>query len=173
MALAMLLKLVEALAPAVGDSPLPKVVRSAMFKNGQDVTAIADRRPKPPPEPTGRHQVLCDSSAINHETSNATALYSGGSSMVQLRPLTRFAGTAVAALFAFWSSTPAQSEDEVMTVEQLLKSGWQVAGYAAAGGNRTAMVLFRHPSETYLVQCLTGYDVTRTPREFVNCYKLR
>ncbi len=34
MALAMLLKLVEALAPAVGDSPLPQVVRSAMFKNG-------------------------------------------------------------------------------------------------------------------------------------------
>ena len=31
----------------------------------------------------------------------------------------------------------------------------------------------KHPTETYLVQCLSGYDVTRTPREFVNCYELR
>ena len=83
------------------------------------------------------------------------------------------AGAALAVLAI--SSTPifAQLEDESLTVEQLLKSGWQIAGYAAAAGNRTAMVLFKHPSETYLVQCLTGYDVTRTPREFVNCYKLR
>jgi hypothetical protein len=93
--------------------------------------------------------------------------------MAQVRTQLCFVSAAVSALLAFWSPTPAQSEDELLTVEQLLRSGWQVAGYAAAGGNRTAMVLFRHPSETYLVQCLTGYDVTRTPREFVNCYKLR
>jgi hypothetical protein len=73
------------------------------------------------------------------------------------------------------AATPASSEPAsgALNVEALLKSGWQVAGYAAAGSNRAAMILFRHASETYLVQCLTGYDVTRTPREFVNCYELR
>ena len=87
--------------------------------------------------------------------------------------MSHVAGAVLAILAPFSTPTLAQSEDESLTVEQLLKSGWQIAGYAAAAGNRTAMVLFKHPSETYLVQCLTGYDVTRTPREFVNCYKLR
>jgi len=82
-------------------------------------------------------------------------------------------GATATALTALWTPALSQSQDEALTVEHLLKSGWQVAGYAAAAGNRTAMVLFKNPSETYLVQCLTGYDVTRTPREFVNCYKLR
>ena len=77
--------------------------------------------------------------------------------------------TAIAGLFI---STLAQAADETLTVEQLLKSGWQVVGFAGAAGTRTALVLFRHPTETYLVQCLTGYDVTRTPRVVVSCYEL-
>lgn len=79
---------------------------------------------------------------------------------------------AVAAIGGLFTPTLAQSARETWTVEQLLKSGWQVAGFTSAAGNRTALVLFRHSSETYLVQCLTGYDVTRTPREFVSCYEL-
>jgi hypothetical protein len=67
----------------------------------------------------------------------------------------------------------AQSEDQSPTIEKLLKSGWEVTGFASAGNNRNALVLFKHPKESYLVQCLTGYDVTRTPRQFVNCYTLR
>ena len=63
----------------------------------------------------------------------------------------------------------AQPLEENTAIEQLLTSGWQIAGYST-GDNRSALVLFKHPSETYLVQCLTGYDVTRTPRVFVNCY---
>lgn len=72
-------------------------------------------------------------------------------------------GATVIAFSALWTPASAQSEAEALTVEYLLKSGWQVAGDAAAAGNRTAMVLFKNPSETYLDQCLTGYDVTRTP----------
>jgi len=62
--------------------------------------------------------------------------------------------------------------EEKITIEGLLKSGWQVAGYAGTNDNRSAFVLFRHPSESYLVQCLTGYDVTRTPRVYAHCYAL-
>ncbi len=66
----------------------------------------------------------------------------------------------------------ARTVDQNLTIKELLKSGWQVAGFASTGNNRNAMVLFKHPTETYLVQCLTGYDATRTPREFVTCYNL-
>ena len=67
--------------------------------------------------------------------------------------------------------TPDPSED--IAIEDLLKSGWQVAGFTSTFDNRSAMILFRHPIETTLVQCLTGYDVTRTPRTYRNCYRLR
>ena len=40
-------------------------------------------------------------------------------------------------------------------------------------GNRTALILFRHPGVNALVQCSTLYDVTRTSRTAVNCYELR
>ena len=63
--------------------------------------------------------------------------------------------------------------EEVITIEGLLKSGWQIAGFTSTFDNRSAMILFRHPDETTLVQCLTGYDVTRTPRTYTNCYRLR
>jgi hypothetical protein len=66
-----------------------------------------------------------------------------------------------------------ETQEEVISIEELLKSGWQVAGFTSTFDNRSAMILFRHPSETTLVQCLTGYDVTRSPRTYTNCYRLR
>jgi hypothetical protein len=71
------------------------------------------------------------------------------------------------------SSWLATAADEPGTIEDLLKGGWQIAGYTGAFDERSAFILFKHPSETYLVQCRAGYDVTREPREFSNCYKLR
>ena len=65
------------------------------------------------------------------------------------------------------------SHEETIAIEDLLKSGWQIAGFTSTFDNRSAMILFRHPTETSLVQCLTGYDVTRTPRTYTNCYRLR
>jgi hypothetical protein len=65
-----------------------------------------------------------------------------------------------------------EGEDKVV-IEDLLKGGWQVAGYTSTLDERSAFILFRHPSEPYLVQCRAGYDVTRSPRVFSNCYKLR
>lgn len=72
-------------------------------------------------------------------------------------------------------SPPASSQDvkKRPKVEKLLKSGWQIAGFASAGNGRNSFMLFKHPKNTYLVQCVAGYDVTRTPREFVICYTLR
>jgi hypothetical protein len=63
--------------------------------------------------------------------------------------------------------------DERIAIEPLLKSGWQIAGYASSSDNRSTHILFKHPSETYLVQCSAGYDVTRETRVFENCYKLK
>ncbi len=66
-----------------------------------------------------------------------------------------------------------QPDEEQISIEELLKSGWQVAGFTSGYDNRAALLLFRHPTETSLVQCLSGYDVTRTPRTYSNCYRLR
>lgn len=67
----------------------------------------------------------------------------------------------------------AVSDELAGTVEQLLKAGWQVAGYASNSDSRSTFILFKNPAENYLVQCLAGYDVTRSPRVFENCYRLR
>jgi hypothetical protein len=84
----------------------------------------------------------------------------------------------VAAMVALSPAASAQPTDEAddkpggVTVEALLKSGWQVAGYASASNNRS-FILFRHPNESHLVQCLAGYDVTRRPPVYSHCYELR
>jgi len=77
-----------------------------------------------------------------------------------------------AAAFAVLGPVAAAAEDETITIEQLLKGGWEVAGYTSSVDNRSAFLLFKHPGESYLVQCRAGYDVTREPRVFSNCYKL-
>lgn len=90
------------------------------------------------------------------------------------------AGCCVIACAAFLShigggsayAEPAPDEP-AGSIEQLLKSGWEVAGYASNADNRSTFILLKNSAQPYLVQCLTGYDVTRTPRVFQNCYKLR
>jgi len=68
---------------------------------------------------------------------------------------------------------PARPESEKnVTIGELLKSGWQIAGYTNAVDNRSAFILFKHPTETYLVQCRVGYDVTREPPVHAHCYEL-
>jgi len=62
---------------------------------------------------------------------------------------------------------------ENITIATLLKGGWQIAGYTSTLDGRSAFILFRHPDETYLVQCRASYDVTRTPPVTSNCYKLQ
>ena len=63
--------------------------------------------------------------------------------------------------------------EETITIATLLKGGWQIAGYTSTLDSRSAFILFRHPEETYLVQCRASYDVTRTPPVTSNCYKLQ
>ena len=58
-------------------------------------------------------------------------------------------------------------------IGELLKTGWQIAGYSQAFDNRSTFILFRHPDQFYLVQCRVGYDVTRTPSTYSICYKLQ
>jgi hypothetical protein len=67
----------------------------------------------------------------------------------------------------------AKSDESAGSIEDLLKAGWQVAGYTSTFDNRAALILFKNPNEMYLVQCLAGYDVTRTPRVYENCYRLK
>ena len=67
----------------------------------------------------------------------------------------------------------AQPVDEPISIEALLKAGWQVAGFTGAVDNWAALTLLRHPTETYLVQCRAGYDVTREPHVKAHCYELR
>lgn len=67
----------------------------------------------------------------------------------------------------------AASDESAGSIEDLLKSGWEIAGFASNFDNRSTFILFKKPNENYLVQCLAGYDVTRSPRVFHNCYRLR
>ena len=87
---------------------------------------------------------------------------------------------AVARRFAMYlmlaASTAAAEPQEAggkISIEELLKSGWQIAGYTGAVDNWSTFILLRHPSETHLIQCRAGYDVTREPRVQTNCYRLR
>jgi hypothetical protein len=89
------------------------------------------------------------------------------------------AGCRIAILATLVSAAGAPAYAEPLTdepagsIEQLLKSGWEVAGYSSNSDNRSTFILFKNSAQPYLVQCLAGYDVTRTPRVFENCYKLR
>jgi hypothetical protein len=71
------------------------------------------------------------------------------------------------------SATAVAAAEEGPSIEQLLKSGWQIAGYSQAFDNRSTFILFRHPDQTHLVQCRVGYDVTRKPSVYSICYELR
>lgn len=96
--------------------------------------------------------------------------------------MTRRLRSTIACTAAFSAATLAltapafaqeKSGEEAISIEQLLKSGWEVAGYASNADSRSTFILFKKPSETYLVQCLAGYDVTREHRVFQNCYRLQ
>lgn len=79
-------------------------------------------------------------------------------------------------IFAAGLTAPARAQqkaEDSVTVEQLLKGSWQIAGFTNTFDNRSALILFRHPSETYLVQCRTGFDLTRKPPVYANCYEVR
>jgi hypothetical protein len=87
-----------------------------------------------------------------------------------------FARSAVLSATMLGFAAPALAQDksgEPITIEQLLKSGWEIAGFSSNADNRSTSILFKKPSETYLVQCLAGYDVTREHRVFQNCYRLQ
>ena len=82
----------------------------------------------------------------------------------------------LAAVLAFLLAAPAvAATDENISIETLLKAGWQIAGYAAANQAtaESALILLQHAGESYLVQCRASYDVTRSPSVNSHCYKLR
>ncbi len=71
------------------------------------------------------------------------------------------------------NAAAAQEAGGKLAIEDLLKAGWQIAGFTGAVDNWSTFILLRHPSETHLIQCRAGYDVTREPRVQTNCYRLR
>ena len=71
------------------------------------------------------------------------------------------------------SASTSTGAETAPTIEDLLKKGWQIAGYSQAFDNRSTFILFRHPEQSYLVQCRVGYDVTRSPSVYSICYELR
>ena len=79
---------------------------------------------------------------------------------------------AATALLGFAAGGLAAPE-ETIPIETLLKGGWQISGYTSTLDSRSAFILFRHPSESYLVQCRASYDVTRSPAAQSHCYKLQ
>jgi hypothetical protein len=78
----------------------------------------------------------------------------------------------LAVMLAMPGAASAEPTDEDLTIEGLLKGGWQIAGYTGAVDNWSTFILFRNPAQPYLVQCRSGYDVTREPRTQSHCYQL-
>ena len=87
--------------------------------------------------------------------------------------LKRHERIALAAIASLVLSTVSLAAEDGPSIEQLLKNGWQIAGHSQAFDNRSTFILFRHPDQTYLVQCRVGYDVTRNPSVYSICYELR
>jgi hypothetical protein len=56
------------------------------------------------------------------------------------------------AILGFSAGVLAATEENV-SIETLLKAGWQIAGYTSTLDSRSAFILFRHADETHLVQC--------------------
>ena len=81
---------------------------------------------------------------------------------------------ALAGLIVPADAARAQSQQPPTTtsIEALVRDGWEVTGYVAASDIRT-LILFRHASNAWLVQCSVLIDVTRSPRQIVTCYELR
>jgi hypothetical protein len=90
-----------------------------------------------------------------------------------MKPLLIAILVAAIAHLAGADQAAAQQGEKAITIEWLLKSGWQVAGFSDTADNRSAFILFKHPTETHLVQCRTGFDVTRPTPIYANCYELR
>jgi hypothetical protein len=61
---------------------------------------------------------------------------------------------------------------EPLSIEGLVRAGWEVAGYVAVSDNRS-LILFRHKELKYLVQCSVLVDVMRNPRLVTYCYELK
>src|SRR5262245_27793689 len=80
-----------------------------------------------------------------------------------------FAGIAIAVAPAAIPAATTQGP----AIAELLQTGWQIAGFSQAFDNRSTFILFRHPEQTYLVQCRVGYDVTRNPSFYAICFELR
>lgn len=76
------------------------------------------------------------------------------------------------ALLILSPATQVAAEDN-HTIESLLNTGWEIAGYSQAADNRSTFILFSNSQQTYLVQCRVGYDVTRSPSTYSFCYELR
>jgi hypothetical protein len=83
--------------------------------------------------------------------------------------VTRFA--AALTVCAGVATAAAQTPPDALGVEQLLKGGWEIAGYASNFEGRS-LILFKHKDKPYLAQCSVLYDVTRANRVVTNCYEV-
>jgi len=86
-----------------------------------------------------------------------------------------FGLATVLALLLAAPAVAATDENIGISIETLLKDGWEIAGYAASNqfAVESAMILLRHEGESYLVQCRGSFDVTRSPSVTSHGYKLR
>jgi hypothetical protein len=81
-----------------------------------------------------------------------------------------FGLATVLALLLVAPAVAATDENIGISIETLLKDGWQIAGYAAANQSavESAMILLRHADQWYLVQCRA---VQASPRIATSCTK--
>ena len=69
------------------------------------------------------------------------------------------AGVALAILPVSIAGAQTPPQTSAPTIEALVREGWTVEGFVAASDIRT-LILFRHESHPWLVQCSVLIDVT-------------
>jgi len=81
---------------------------------------------------------------------------------------------AVLMMLAFGQllATPSSAQGRSLAIEHLIADGWLIAGYISVSDKRS-LILFRHDTHKYLVQCSILVDVLRDPRVQSACYELR
>ena len=71
------------------------------------------------------------------------------------------------------AATASAAAEPAWTITELLRQGWEIAGYTSTVDNRSALIRFKKAGEPYLAQCATLYDVLRAQRSVINCYVLK
>ena len=73
---------------------------------------------------------------------------------MKMPPLASILAIGLSSAMLALSAPISSATDDNPSIEELLKTGWQIAGFSQAFDNRSTFILFRNPNLLYLVRRL-------------------